>query len=152
MIRRTPLPPRTKPLKRTPIARSTKAVKRKRAGTARRGRLMDDAYRKFIAGLPCWLCYRLTWESRIMAGMLSAWDGGGESHLQKTRTECAHVGDRGLGQKSSDRETMPLCLDHHQRGPESHHVLGKKFWTHHKLNRDAVIAELNRLYDQEQST
>jgi len=69
--------------------------------------------------------------------------------IQTTPTEAAHVGERGLGQKCSDRETIPLCAAHHRTGPESHHVLGKKFWQHHGLDRDEIVAELNRLYEKE---
>jgi len=64
------------------------------------------------------------------------------------RVEAAHVGEHGLGQKCSDRETVPLCATHHRTGKDSHHVLGKKFWAHHGLNRDAIVKDLNRLYDE----
>lgn len=66
-------------------------------------------------------------------------------------SEAAHVGERGLGQKCSDRETIPLCVEHHRTQPYAHHVLGKKFWAHHGLDKEAIVAELNRLYDQEKS-
>jgi hypothetical protein len=58
--------------------------------------------------------------------------------------ECAHVGDRGLGQRCPDRQSVPLCVEHHREGPESHHVLGKKFWAYHHLSRDTVL----RVYAQ----
>ncbi len=70
----------------------------------------------------------------------------------RRQSEAAHVGERGLGQKCSDRETIPLCAAHHRTGPESHHVLGKAFFTHHKLDKDAIVAELNRLYDLERKS
>jgi hypothetical protein len=66
-----------------------------------------------------------------------------------SRTEAAHVGVRGLGQKSSDRSAIPLCAEHHRLGRDSHHRLGKRFWEHHGLDRDALIAELNRRYEEE---
>ena len=62
------------------------------------------------------------------------------------RTEAAHVGLRGLGQKCSDRETIPLCAWHHRLGAESHHKLGKKFWEHHGLNRNELIAQFQARY------
>jgi len=34
---------------------------------------------------------------------------------------------RGLGQKSHDRETIPLCMNHHT-GSEGIHTLGKRAW------------------------
>lgn len=64
--------------------------------------------------------------------------------------EAAHVGERGLGQKSPDREAIPLCSHHHRTGPQAHHVLGKKFWAHHGLDPKAIIAELNKLYDEQE--
>jgi hypothetical protein len=65
--------------------------------------------------------------------------------------EVAHVGIRGLSQKSSDRETIPLCTRHHRTGKDAHHVLGRKFWEHHGLDRDALIAELNTRYESEKT-
>lgn len=63
------------------------------------------------------------------------------------RTEAAHVGQRGLSQKCSDRETIPLCAFHHRTGPESHHRLGKLFWKHHGLDRYELIRELQSQFD-----
>jgi hypothetical protein len=53
--------------------------------------------------------------------------------------EAAHVGDRGLGQKCRDEETIPLCGYHHRTGPDSQHVLGKAFWDHHNINRADLV-------------
>lgn len=53
--------------------------------------------------------------------------------------EAAHVGDRGLGQKCRDQETIPLCAYHHRTGPDSQHVMGKQFWDHHGINRAALV-------------
>ena len=47
--------------------------------------------------------------------------------------EVAHVGARGMSQKCSDLETLPLCVAHHREGIESQHVLGKKFWAYHEI-------------------
>jgi len=71
---------------------------------------------------------------------------------QHTRTEAAHVGDRGLGQKCSDRETIPLCAEHHTQGRDSYHKLGKKFWEHHGLDRFELIARLNAMYTEQKQT
>lgn len=85
-------------------------------------------------------------------------DGGGIYPVLRSRvsvwnpygpTEAAHVGARGLSQKCSDRETIPLCARHHRTGSDSHHKLGKKFWAYHGLDRDKLIAEYNRLYHEE---
>ena len=91
--------------------------------------LKDKAYLAFIGSLACLCCKR--------------WDTP-----QVTRTEVAHVGERGLSQKCSDRETIPLCGCHHRTGNTSHHRLGKLFWEHHKLDRDSIIAALNQEYER----
>jgi len=66
-----------------------------------------------------------------------------------SQIEAAHVGQRGLSQKCSDLETVPLCMFHHRTGPHAHHVLGKKFWTLHGLDKDAIIKELQGKYEKE---
>lgn len=63
--------------------------------------------------------------------------------------EAAHVGIRGLRQKSSDREAVPLCVRHHRTGKDSHHVLGKRFWTHHHLDKGLILAALHARYEYE---
>lgn len=94
--------------------------------------LKDPTYLQFIASLPCVVC--VAWESD-----------------QRTRTTVAHVGDRGLSQKCSDRETLPLCVDHHQEGKNAHHRMGKNFWPHHGLDRDALIKLFQERYEQEKA-
>ncbi len=96
--------------------------------TSRRGPTRDVKYLNWIRSFMCLVCRN--------------------SPLpQSSRTEAAHVGERGLGQKCSDRETIPLCALHHRIGPESHHVLGKGFWQHHGINKSKTINTLNALYD-----
>lgn len=58
--------------------------------------------------------------------------------------ECAHVGDRGKGQKCSDLETLPICDWHHRLARDSHHVLGRNFWQHHNLDRAELIARFQQ--------
>lgn len=124
-----------------------KPVRKKRA-KPRRGPLRDEAYKAWIRTLPCIIC-RLR---ELRSAQHSYLNRYVLSHTQQSPTECAHIGPRGLWQKCSDRETLPLCRDeHHQHGPESVHVLGRNFWSYHNLDRDKQIAELNRLYQEEQS-
>lgn len=59
--------------------------------------------------------------------------------------EVAHVGKRGLGQKCSDLETLPLCANHHREGPEAIHTLGKKFWDYHEIDREEMISKYQRM-------
>lgn len=35
---------------------------------------------------------------------------------------------RGMGQKASDYDTLPLCENHHQHSRNAVHVMGKKPW------------------------
>lgn len=63
------------------------------------------------------------------------------------RVEAAHVGDRGMSQKCPDKQAIPLCSAHHRTGPQAHHVLGKGFFEHWKIDRDSLILDLNRQYE-----
>ncbi len=102
---------------------------RKRRPGKRRGPLKDAKYLAWIRlhGCTLWPTLGCHWQP----------------------VEAAHVGDRGLGQKCSDREAIPLCGAHHRTGRESHHELGKRFWGYHGLDKDKIITELNRAYAEE---
>lgn len=101
----------------------------------------DPEYLDWIRSLPCVICVRPT--NRFYNYRLAKFED-----RQKSRTEAAHTGPRGLSQKADDRGAIPLCGDeHHREGKESHHKLGKKFFDHHGIDRDALVAELNRKYD-----
>ena len=99
----------------------------------RRGPAVDADYREWIRTFGCVVCW----------GRLTQPIGSETRNI-----ECAHVGERGLGQKCSDYETIPLCARHHRIGSDSHHALGKKFWAAHKLDRDALISQLNAMYEK----
>jgi hypothetical protein len=76
----------------------------------------DPAYLAFIRSLPCSVCPR-------------------------DRTiEAAHVGHRGLSQKSSDRETVPLCSLHHK---EQHRIGLKRFARDYNLDIPTMLRALN---------
>lgn len=102
-------------------------INRKRS-QPRRGRVYDPQYLDFIRRLQCVVCSQ------------------GEIRLTTFPSEAAHVGERGLGQKCSDRETVPLCARHHRSGNDSQHSMGARFWSHFELDKDALIARLNDLY------
>jgi hypothetical protein len=131
-------------MKRTPLKRSATTIRRspvrkKRPGPPRRSsRVLDEDYLDWIRTLACIICvYRYP-------------GGGPDLSVQTTRSEAAHVGARGLSQKCSDREAMPLCTHHHHDAKAGHHgQLGKNFWKHYGLDRDKIIAELNQRYEQE---
>lgn len=111
-------------------ARAFKREREKHAKIAARKPLRDAKYLAFIRSLRC------------------AIDPCAHSRLGACRTEAAHVGDRGLGQKCSDYEAIPLCAWHHRLSPLSHHRAGKRFWKHHNLNREALIAAYRLAYKE----
>ncbi len=77
----------------------------------------DPAFLAFIRSLPCSICYR-------------------------TRgVEAAHIGRRGMSQKSSDREAIPLCSLHHQ---EQHRIGLRQFSKSYELDIPALVEQLNQ--------
>ena len=92
----------------------------------------DPKYLDWIRLQWCWVCQYCTGSE------------AGTRHV-----EACHTGVRGLRQKAPDREAIPLCVRHHRTGKESHHALQKQFWKHHRLDREAIMAYLNRLYESE---
>ena len=85
-------------------------------------------YLNFIRSLPCVICAR-------------------QARPQFGRTEAAHVGIRGMGQKCSDWEAIPLCACHHRTGEFAHHVIGKRFWVKWRIDRYETIAKYQDLYE-----
>ncbi len=113
-----------------------KPINKRRPGPPRRGRIENPEYLAFVRQHGCVVCH---------LGMLVRDED--EPCVQASLTEAAHVGLRGLSQRCSDTETLPLCAtEHHREGPESAHVLSKHFWRVHGLNRDALIAQMQALY------
>lgn len=103
----------------------------------------DPEYLAWMHTLPCvacWLCG---------SGEVQAFPGDGDTIAteQGTPTEAAHVGPRGLSQKAPDRTAIPLCVNCHREGPCAIHLLGKRFWKAHNINRDELIEHLNELYE-----
>lgn len=88
----------------------------------------DPAYLSYIRSLPCCVCVAL---------------GASQTSL----TESAHVGPRGLSQKSSDRETLPLCCSHHREGQFCQHALGRFFFQHYDLDREFLLKMYQSNYD-----
>ena len=112
-------------MKRSPLWRGGFVSKERRTTYLRSRNITDVPYLKWLRTQPCTIC-------------------------KATRfIEAAHVGLRGLGQTCPDRQAVPLCSKHHRTGPYAHHVLGKKFWVFHRLERGAVIAALVRRYEEQ---
>jgi hypothetical protein len=107
----------------------------------------DPKYRDWIATLPCLICGKLAG----LAGDVSMLEFLICSLLtrQKSRTEAHHAGDHGYAQLPPDRTCIPLCAEHHRTGKDAAHgPLGKNFWKHHDIDRDAMIAALNSAYER----
>ncbi len=63
------------------------------------------------------------------------------------RIEAAHIGPRGLRQKTDDFRALPLCLVCHQTGPDALHVIGpERFQLVHGLEFAALIGMFNGFY------
>lgn len=61
--------------------------------------------------------------------------------------EAAHSGPHGTGQKADDLTCLPLCgIEHHREGAQSYHKLGKRFFEHHGLDREAIMADLRKRF------
>jgi hypothetical protein len=121
-----------KPIRRSPIRHKPR---KRQPGD-------NPAYCAFVRTFGCIVCCG----GRFLR-IWHAWDGVTGTRYQKSPTECAHVGAKGLSQKCPDCESLPLCaLEHHRVGPEAHHVLGKRFWGFHGLDRMGLIRELQDLF------
>ncbi len=142
--KRTPLQDLMKAERGTP----RKRIKQRRT-KPRKGVLKDPKYLAFIAQQPCFICS--TTLERDRKRKTPAFCLYPELWMyQVGRTEVAHVGDRGLGQKCSDRETLPICERHHRTGPLALHKLGKKFWTHFGIDKAAQLSYYQSLYESQE--
>ena len=110
-----------------------------------------ERYKAWIRSLccvVCWLAGSGEWEEFVA----EPWMVYGRALGQVSDTEAAHVGPRGLGQKCSDFETIPLCgHEHHREGRYSHHRMQKRFWDYHGIDRDGLIAQLQARYAEEKA-
>lgn len=109
-------------------------VKKRRTGPARKGRALDSCYLEWIRTQRCVIenCVSVAYPSEY-----------------SSRIEAHHAGDHGFAQKADDRTAIPLCMYHHTAGPYSAHRLGKVFWTFHGLDRDELVKELNRKFEEQ---
>lgn len=87
----------------------------------------DPEYVAWLHDQPCFICARF-------------------EQQQTTRTEAAHIGDRGMSQKCPDSEAVPACSTHHREGPYSLHRLGATFWKIWNVDKLAVITHYQKLY------
>lgn len=121
-----------------------KRSKLKRKPPRRKPGDVDRAYVAWVKTLPCCVCVKEGPEYQrhgISGGLY-------EGCVQTSPTEAHHAGDHAYGRRAPDRTAIPLCgHEHHREGSDSAHVLGKHFWAHHGIDRDALIARLNQEYE-----
>jgi hypothetical protein len=101
----------------------------------RRDRKRDQRGRAYLAwlhGLSCALC-------------------ASYGVRQYTPTEAAHVGRRGLGQKCSDMEAVPLCAMCHREGAQSHHRIGRRFEEVHGVDLMRWVQQYNQRFVERES-
>lgn len=118
------------------------------ARSARSKGLKDPVYLVWLHTLPCVVCQ---FSVVAVSSNASTMEITVSLMTQSSRTEAAHVGARGLSQKCSDREALPICKDHHTERRDSAHKLQKTFWAHHGLDKEVLIAEYNRKYKEERA-
>ena len=85
----------------------------------------NPKYLAFIRRLPCVAC------------------------LSNRGVEASHFGPHGIGQKSSDLQTLPLCHKCHRTGPNAYHKLGpRRFAEFHNLDPQALIQKFNTFWEE----
>jgi len=71
---------------------------------------------------------------------------GHECEGRVTVHHCIGAEWRGMGQKASDFETIPLCCAHHQHSRNAIHLMGKKPWEQkYGSQRELLEATLSKL-------
>lgn len=128
-MKRSPLPPRKSPLRQASSLKRGGDLRRspmkRTPRKARPAHLRDDAYRAWIATLPC------------CAPGCTARPPSHAHHHSLT-------GERGTSQKPHDRYCMPLCIPHHV--PGLHSNAGPfKGWTRSQLKgwQDKQVTHFN---------
>ena len=83
----------------------------------------DSAFLSFVRKFPCCCCY------------------------STRRVEAAHIGPRGLKQKTSSFTTLPLCFQCHQDGANALHKIGpENFQAVHGLDFAALQQMFNHFF------
>lgn len=100
------------------------------ATTKRRPRVESGDRLDFCRKLPCLIC-------------------SGESEAAHVRYASYRHGKRetGMGEKSDDRWTVPLCDAHHRLSPDSQHSMGeRKFWGLHGIDPLCIAALIHSAF------
>lgn len=128
MIRRTPLPARTKPLKRTPIARSNNRPNVKRPGPARRVSVVRD--RNYLDWLKEQFC--VVSQSLFVRGLTQY------VYALPVIIDPAHGPVNGMSSKGPDSGAIPLTREYHE---EQTRIGWPAFEKKYSIDRAAIAAE-----------
>ena len=106
------------------------------------------AWVRSLCCIVCWLAGSGEWEEFVAEPHFVY----GRADVQTSDTEAHHAGDHGYGRKASDWTCIPLCgFEHHREGKDAAHVLGKRFWKTHGIDRDGLIAALQARFREERA-
>lgn len=160
-MKNTSLPPRKFALVRTglkrssPVARLSRPVvsgtPRKVSQDTRQGKVVCDSLQRPVArkkkplrfgGIPQnpkFLAFTRT-KPCVLIG--KTWTGplGTISfpHICSGKTEAAHTGRRGYGQKAADETALPMCVSAHRTG-RCHHHQNRDFFDRWGINRKVLV-------------
>ncbi len=124
-----------------------RSARRKQAAIRGAKPARDADYRAYIGILPCVVCFM------DACPHLEAY--AGYAHFEQHRngdfgsvSECCHVGKTGKGmrQKCSDYETIPMCREHHK---EQHAPDGATFFERHPIPLAGAFAALRKAYEEQ---
>jgi len=125
---------RSKPLRR-------KTPMRRKRMKPRRGRVRDPEYMAKVRRLPCIVRTALKDFADHLTRFVFQPNAHGPALIRglrfatpcRGRIQADHMGVRGLGQKSSDRETAPMCEGHHPERTDYRGVF--KDWTAEEMRQ-----------------
>ena len=109
----------------------------------------DEKFKTFVRKLPCVACYPNTWYD-LINGHTSV----DEIMVSFSMSEAAHIGrtGKGIAHKGSDRETAPICTNHHTQNGKALHRIGlEKFQKFHKIDLQTICKFINVEYDGQRS-
>lgn len=127
--------------RRSPASRARRAASKRRARIRGNGPFRSRRYLTFLKFIPCLACYPKSWRE----------NPSGMSHARFGYSDPAHIGGmrsgKGMSQKGSDLEAVPLCRQHHN---ERDHVLtaerGAAFLSKYGIDKDEVLAALHSAF------
>lgn len=138
----------------TPIRRNVVPIRRPQAKHA----APNEHWRKWLRSWPCFICFRQHCLNYSIPLLAACSNPEAREYYKRNwsleicgKTEAAHVGSKGTGQKCAERDMMPLGLRHHRHPtdggfPDSHHAGTRTFWGKHGIERLEVLDMLRGIY------